>query len=74
MDFATYQMPFTIAGVQQMTQKLLDLLLLVDVAGNMHGADDLPRLVPQGSRRDKEMAAETIIMDFSGVRLAVGQS
>ena len=36
MDFATYQMPFVIAGFQQVTQNLLGLLLFVDVAGHMH--------------------------------------
>ena len=69
VDFAAYQMPFVVAGIQHVPQDLQGLLLLVDVAGHMDAADNLPRLVPQGTRSDKEIAAEAIIMHFGGVRL-----
>ena len=74
MDLAAYQVPFVIAGFQQVPQNLQGLLLLRDVTGHMNAADNLPRLVPQGARGDEEIAAEAIIVHFGGVLLAIGQS
>lgn len=48
VDFAAYQMPCVIAGFQQVPQNFQVLLLLGNVAGHMHAADGLPRLVPSG--------------------------
>ena len=74
VDFAAYQMPFVIAGLQQMAENFFALLLFVDVAGDVHGADRAARIIPQRSRGDEEIAAEVVVMHFRGVRPAIGQS